>query len=317
MSGMVGADVEALRALSADFSRAAHQLRQTSLKVRNGIQISAWAGPWAVRFRTNWDSQYSVMLRRAAEALDRAATALKDEAQQQEDASRGSGTGIGRVLPHGVPMVPTRPGMTLPQRLTTIDPQLGQGKGFQLLDVLLGLDEMNVDEQLGALRGTAIGKQLANAGIGKFINPVRGVAGVLGLASSTSDLLGGLATGDGARAFAGGRGLAAAGIGKFIPGVGVAASAAELYGSITLPTTQEEFSGTYDRVLERTFGSSYDPKNITTEQAEYMTERYEGVGGFFTSMSDGIDYKMRWLGDPAAKAGRDFRDWRQSMRWGW
>ncbi len=47
MSSMVGADLEQVRALAASFDRAAAQLNQTSATVRNGIQISAWAGPFA------------------------------------------------------------------------------------------------------------------------------------------------------------------------------------------------------------------------------------------------------------------------------
>lgn len=90
---MVGADVEQLRALAGSFERAADQLRQTSGRVRDGIQISAWVGPFAVRFRRTWDSEHSVRLHRAAAALTAQARQLRQEADQQESASAARGAG--------------------------------------------------------------------------------------------------------------------------------------------------------------------------------------------------------------------------------
>jgi uncharacterized protein YukE len=87
MAGMVGADVAQLRALAGSFERAAEQLRQTSTRVRSGIQISAWAGPFAVRFRKTWDSEHSVKVTRVAAALAAQARQLRLEADQQERTS--------------------------------------------------------------------------------------------------------------------------------------------------------------------------------------------------------------------------------------
>ncbi len=90
MAGMVGADLEQVRALAASFDRAAAQLNQTSTTVRKGIQISAWLGPFAVRFRHTWDSEHSVKLRQAANALATQAKQLRLEADQQDRASAAS-----------------------------------------------------------------------------------------------------------------------------------------------------------------------------------------------------------------------------------
>jgi pimeloyl-ACP methyl ester carboxylesterase/uncharacterized protein YukE len=95
MSRMVGADLHELRSLAASFDRAATELRRTSTTVRNGIQISAWVGPFAVRFRKTWDSEHSVKLTRAAAALASQARQLRQEADQQEQASRAHTTGGG------------------------------------------------------------------------------------------------------------------------------------------------------------------------------------------------------------------------------
>ncbi|RYC11052.1 Mbeg1-like protein [Nocardioides zhouii] len=87
MSGLIGADLEQMRNLARAFEQAANQLTQTSHQVRNGIQISAWAGPFAVRFRHTWDSEHSVKLRQASAALSAQAKQLRLEADQQDRAS--------------------------------------------------------------------------------------------------------------------------------------------------------------------------------------------------------------------------------------
>lgn len=100
MSRMVGADLAEVRELAAAFERAAQQLNQTSARLRNGIQISAWVGPFAVRFRHLWDSDHSVRLRLAADALTAQARQLRQEADQQDAASSahtGGGSRTGRV----------------------------------------------------------------------------------------------------------------------------------------------------------------------------------------------------------------------------
>lgn len=103
MTRMVGADLEQLRSLAASFDRAATELRRTSTTVRNGIQVSAWVGPFAVRFRKTWDSEHSVKLTRAATALAAQARQLRQEADQQESASRAGTTGGGPAVAGGSP----------------------------------------------------------------------------------------------------------------------------------------------------------------------------------------------------------------------
>ena len=90
--GTVGADVEELQRLAQQFDHAATRLQQLAGTVGNGIRISAWVGPFAVRFRHTWDSEYSVKLRQAADLLQRNAALLRAEAQQQSIASNSNGT---------------------------------------------------------------------------------------------------------------------------------------------------------------------------------------------------------------------------------
>jgi hypothetical protein len=131
MGSMVGADVHELRSLAASFERAATQLRQTSTTVRNGIQISAWVGPFAIRFRRMWDSEHSVQLDRAAVALSAQARQLRLEADQQEHASKAAGGATG-TRPDGSPAPRTG---TDTRSLLATDPDAGDGNGVRIQKV--------------------------------------------------------------------------------------------------------------------------------------------------------------------------------------
>lgn len=91
MSAMYGADVAQLRTLAGQFDRLASQLDSDRMSVGNAIQISAWAGPVAVRFRHTWDSDYSRRVHGAAERLRSAAHSLRSNADDQERTSAASG----------------------------------------------------------------------------------------------------------------------------------------------------------------------------------------------------------------------------------
>ncbi len=93
MTGMVGADVAELEQFATALDRGASQLAGLSGSVRNGIQISAWVGQVAARFRADWASQHSKVLTQAANDLREAARHVRLQAQQQREAS---GAGAGR-----------------------------------------------------------------------------------------------------------------------------------------------------------------------------------------------------------------------------
>ncbi len=87
MSGMYGADVGQLRQLAGQFDGAAERLDANRMTVGNAIQISAWAGPVAVRFRHHWDSEHSRKVQAAAVRLREAAHKLRANADDQERTS--------------------------------------------------------------------------------------------------------------------------------------------------------------------------------------------------------------------------------------
>jgi hypothetical protein len=93
MSTFFGADVAELRQLATTFDNAATQLTKTRNSVGGNVQSSPWTGPDASRFRSNWDSQSATQLAAAADRLSSAATSLRKNADQQENASSVTGLG--------------------------------------------------------------------------------------------------------------------------------------------------------------------------------------------------------------------------------
>lgn len=96
MSTMFGADVAQLRALAQQFDHAADRLEQDRMTVGNAIQIRAWFGPVAVRFRHEWDSEHSRRVLAASQRLRTAAQSLRSNAEEQDRASavdNGAGGG--------------------------------------------------------------------------------------------------------------------------------------------------------------------------------------------------------------------------------
>lgn len=98
---MCGADVAELRALAARFDRTADQLDANRMAVGNAIQISAWAGPLAARFRVEWNSEHSTRIHNAAQMLRANAVRLRHNADEQAHASVADGFAAltGRVRP--------------------------------------------------------------------------------------------------------------------------------------------------------------------------------------------------------------------------
>lgn len=90
VSGMIGADIEALERLAGQFDQAAVRLRHHAAAVSDGIQVSAWLGPIALRFQVDWDSTHSVKLKHTAGSLDEAARSLRHNAAEQQRASDGA-----------------------------------------------------------------------------------------------------------------------------------------------------------------------------------------------------------------------------------
>jgi hypothetical protein len=94
-----GADVAELRQLAAQFERLAGQLDADRMAVGNAIQISAWVGPFASKFRVEWNSDHSRRIHHSAQLLRNGAQALRSNADDQDRAS--AVTGVTSAASHG------------------------------------------------------------------------------------------------------------------------------------------------------------------------------------------------------------------------
>ena len=87
MTGMVGMNVEEVRALSTQLQQAAEQVRQISSTLTTKLNSTTWVGPDQARFKGEWEGTHSSNLRSVAEALQQASTAASNNANDQEQVS--------------------------------------------------------------------------------------------------------------------------------------------------------------------------------------------------------------------------------------
>ncbi len=172
MSTFFGADVVELRQLATTFENAATQLTKTRNSVGGNVQSSPWTGPDASRFRANWDSQSATQLAAAADRLSSAATSLRKNADQQENAS--SVTGLGSAGSPGLGL------STLPAIVpSTSDPAFpGLETGFPGLREVLNSRYPGMPDEFPATMQDVLGTLPGTAG---------DVVNVLGIASAVTD----------------------------------------------------------------------------------------------------------------------------------
>ncbi len=117
---LFGADVDQLRRLGTTFGQQAEALTAIAARLDTQIDNVQWHGPDAERFRSEWRSNHSVIIRKAAEALVTAGSTATTNASQQEQTSGGGGLDIGGIDPSL--LVPGARGETLPSPLDPLDP---------------------------------------------------------------------------------------------------------------------------------------------------------------------------------------------------
>ncbi|WP_426987305.1 WXG100 family type VII secretion target [Pseudarthrobacter sp. Y6] len=106
---MWGADVAELRTLAHHFGKASDSLLQQSTQLGNQIDNNpSWKGQDAVVFRSDWNGTHKAMLQQAASALKQESRKLLENANEQEKASNGGGTGVSAGVP-ATPFVPWGP----------------------------------------------------------------------------------------------------------------------------------------------------------------------------------------------------------------
>jgi uncharacterized protein YukE len=87
MPGFLGMDTDAIRNLAAQFDSKAGEIDQIANVLTATLNGARWEGPDATRFRGDWSGTHHPQLTAVAQALREAATAAKNNAMQQENAS--------------------------------------------------------------------------------------------------------------------------------------------------------------------------------------------------------------------------------------
>jgi uncharacterized protein YukE len=97
-----GADVEQLKSLARQFSRAADELQSNSSSVTSVVNsVAAWKGPDAGAFRASWNGEHTQKIASTVRALHAAAEDLKRNAAEQTTASTDGQGGSGGTGPGG------------------------------------------------------------------------------------------------------------------------------------------------------------------------------------------------------------------------
>jgi uncharacterized protein YukE len=88
-----GADVVQLRQLAKDLAGGANRLNALGQQLGNSVSSTAWRGHDGERFRSEWTSAHLRFLKSATAGLEAASKALLANADEQEKASTGGGSG--------------------------------------------------------------------------------------------------------------------------------------------------------------------------------------------------------------------------------
>ncbi|WP_155943142.1 hypothetical protein [Mycobacterium sp. 141] len=228
------------------------------------LSSTRWVGEDADRHRSQWQGEAAPSIRAAVGALRGASERLQRNANEQEQASSAD-TGI------------TAGG-------------LGGGQDAKP-------SGNTVTDTLGTLLSLGgIVNDIANAGEGiPNIGP-KGLTGVTGsvlagagVVTSLTTMVEGITSGDDVETGNGVIGLVGSALGAANPAAGLAAGAAQLYGDMTLPTSEEDIDGVFDMGAKHMFGKA--ASDLTPEQTSALSDRYDGPGGVANMISDSMDYK--------------------------
>ena len=102
----VGADVEQLRALAQLFGDKATSLEDVVSSINGQLHSAGWVGEDADAFKSDWDSNLTVLVRNVVDSLRERNTSLNQQADEQEKASAVNGSisgakGVGSIAKSG------------------------------------------------------------------------------------------------------------------------------------------------------------------------------------------------------------------------
>lgn len=84
---MVGMNIEEVRALSNQLNQAGSEIEQLASTLTAKLEGTNWVGADATRFKSEWNSTHQSNLRNVVSALQQAAQAANQNAQDQENVS--------------------------------------------------------------------------------------------------------------------------------------------------------------------------------------------------------------------------------------
>ena len=87
MTNVLGMDIEQVQALASSMQTNSESIAQATAQLTSQIDSTTWHGQDQMKFRSDWDSIYSVQLRNVVEQLQERYTHLRSEADQQAQAS--------------------------------------------------------------------------------------------------------------------------------------------------------------------------------------------------------------------------------------
>lgn len=292
---LFGADVDELNALANQMDQASRTLATSRARISAQVSNSAWVGPVADRFRSEWSSTNSRRIVSAVDLLSSAATTLHQNAQEQTRASAADHPAISGSLTFG------DAGMDPVGRFGDLLGILGNGaESIGDINLLSDLHVLNgsflkpLDKYLGpigfALSAAAVAVDVReHDAIGALMDGVSGLAaGVTSLAPVLTPVIGLAAV----------TGLSVVGAGI---GVGVA------FVQATLPYSLSSQDAMVKYVVQEHFGpqAKVDPEHLTAEQSQYMSGRYDDPFGVAQMISD----KMNQSGEPIQHASAVTSQW--------
>lgn len=260
---LVGADVDQLRTLARTLTQAADRLDGMTREVTVRLSSTPWTGPDAERHRSQWNGQSLGLARGVIGALRSAADVVERNATEQDHASEIGGQATSR----------SDGGATSPQG----------GSGNVVTDTLAKLLDVG-----------AMANDFANLGAKGFTGLTGDVLSGAGVVTSLTTLVEGISASDDPQTAGGVIGLAGAALGRANPALGIAASAAQMYGGLTLPTSEADYDGVFAAGARSMFGKEID--QLSEDQQAALNNRYDGAWGVANMISDSMDSKMHSAG---------------------
>jgi uncharacterized protein YukE len=248
------------------------------IKEINGVVSrlpSVWDGADAQRFVNDWWPKHRQALVAAQHEIDGLGqSALNNSSEQRQVSSASGSPGASGAAAGGVAASATAAAVS--HGNTTGTPNA-------------------VTESLNKLLGAGgMANDLANLG-GKGFGGLTGdVISGAGVVTSLTTLVEGFSNGDTLQISDGAIGLGGAALGRANPALGIAASAAQAYGSMTLPTSQVDIDGVFNTGAHHMFGKGVDA--LTDNQRVALSGRYDGLWGVANMISDSMDSKAAAAG---------------------